>query len=92
MIKDFKPGEVLSSLMVALFAWGRIKLYLEKRFNPHLIKIEKNFDGMQAELKNLADTVKKGFNDGNEKFKQIEGRLTILEQQGDINGTRNKNN
>ena len=67
VFRDFEPGRLLESLIFL----GVLLL----RLNPHLKKIE-------ARMAGLEDAVKKGFNLGDEKFTNLDTRVSVLEQRG----------
>lgn len=70
---DLSPGRLVESVILLAIIW--------KKLGPHLKVIETRLGGIEDKFKGLESTMKTGFNQGEERFKNIEGRLNGLENK-----------
>lgn len=71
--QDLSPGRLFESVILLSLIW--------KKLGPHLKVIENRLGGIESKCSGLEKAMTNGFNQGELRFKQIEGRLTDLEEQ-----------
>lgn len=69
LLKDVSPGRLAEGLVLTFVVWRQVK--------PHLTKIEERMEGLEK-------AVKHGFQSGEQRFENIEIRITALEQQKEV--------
>jgi hypothetical protein len=78
-LSDIQPGRLVENLILLGAFWFKVR--------PHLSKIELRMDGMVSELATMNGNMKSGFDKGEARFEQIEGRIEKLETKttkGDV--------
>lgn len=67
VFSGFEPGRLIESIIVALVLLARV--------TPHLRKMEKRMGGVETAVNSIDETVRKGFAEGEKKFKENDDKI-----------------
>lgn len=71
IVSDIQPGRLVESLIFLCVLLWRIK--------PHLTRVEQRMKGIEGCMNRLECSMTKGFNAGEQRFDDLEDRLTEVE-------------